>query len=106
IIADGKSRFVNKDGVESEHPTAAYRPIKEDCVKLLDKLSNHSLYTLEEELRRGYITVRGGHRVGISGRTVLEKGLIRQIRDITCFNVRVAREIPGVAAGVLPRLIE
>lgn len=106
IIADGKSRFVSKEGIPSEQPSAAYRPNKEDCIKLLDKLSNHSLYTMEEELRRGFITVRGGHRVGISGRTVLERGTIRQIRDITCFNVRIAREIADAAAGLLPRLLE
>jgi len=75
-------------------------------VKLIDLLSNHSLYTMEEQLRRGFITVQGGHRVGIAGKVVLDHGAIRHIRDITCFNIRVAREFPGIGAPVLPYLLD
>jgi stage III sporulation protein AA len=106
ILRLGQSRFVSEVGAELERPASAYRPSREDCVKLLDKLSNHSLYTLEEELRRGYITVRGGHRVGIAGRVVLEKGYIKQIKDITCFNLRVAREVPGASLEVMSYLLD
>ena len=106
IVVAGKFSFVARDGSEVSEPSGAYRPSKDDCMRLLDKLSNHSLYTLEEELRRGYITVRGGHRVGIAGRTVLERGAIRQMKDITCFNVRIARELPGIASKLLPKLID
>ena len=41
-------------------------------------MTNHSLYTMEEELRRGYITVAGGHRIGIAGRTVLETAQLEE----------------------------
>ena len=61
---------------------------------------------MEEELRRGFITVRGGHRVGIAGKVVLEKGRVRHIRDITCFNIRIAREMKGVAVTLLPYLLD
>lgn len=105
VTVDG-SRFVDASGGLSARPAGAYLPTRHDCAKLLDKLSNHSLYTLEEELRRGYITVRGGHRVGIAGRAVLDRGQIRQIRDITCFNVRIAREVPEVAAPLLPLIMD
>lgn len=40
----------------------------DDAQKLLNKISNFSIYTLEEELRRGYITIPGGHRIGLAGR--------------------------------------
>ncbi len=106
VIYHRESRFVTEQGRLLELPAGAYRPTREDGVKLLDKLSNHSMYTLEEELRRGYITVRGGHRVGIAGRAVLESGSIRHIRDITCFNIRIAREAPDIAVQVLPELLD
>jgi stage III sporulation protein AA len=106
IIYRDQYRFVSELGELVEQPELAYCPSKEDCVKLIDLLSNHSLYTMEEQLRRGFITVRGGHRVGLAGKVVLDKGSIRHIRDITCFNIRIAREIPNISTSILPYLLD
>ncbi|CAJ1002993.1 stage III sporulation protein AA [Brevibacillus aydinogluensis] len=79
---------------------------EEQAVKLLNQVSQHSLYALEEELKRGYITVVGGHRIGIAGKVVMEKGEVKGIRDVTSFNIRIAREKKGAAHRVLPFLFE
>lgn len=68
-----------------------------DAIHLLNQLSDYSLYALEEELKRGYITIRGGHRVGLAGKVITEKGQVKAIRDISSFNIRVARQKIGVA---------
>lgn len=99
-------RFIAPDGALMEGPAEAYKPAAELCRKLLERVTNHSLYAMEEELRRGYITAEGGHRIGIAGRTVLEDGAVRGIRDVAAFNVRIAREVVGAAAGVLPMLLD
>lgn len=83
-------------------PDNAYRPTREDCMKILELLTNFSLYSFEDQLRDGYITVSGGHRVGLAGRTVAENGKIRLIKDISSFNIRIAREIQGAGKHVLP----
>ncbi len=106
VIYGNQYRFVSAEGELLVSPERAYCPSKDDCMKLIDLISNHSLYTMEEELRRGFITVQGGHRVGIAGKVVLEKGTIRHIRDITCFNIRIARELQGIAVPVLPYLLD
>lgn len=98
--------FVGTDGALGKEPEAAYRPSREDCGRLLELLTRHSVYSFEEELKRGYITVTGGHRVGLSGRTVLEQGEVKQIRDVTGFNIRIAREIRGCGRDVLPRIVD
>ncbi|WP_139489333.1 stage III sporulation protein AA [Brevibacillus dissolubilis] len=74
--------------------------------QLLNQISQHSLYALEEELKRGYITIVGGHRIGISGKVVMERGEVKGIRDITSFNIRIAKEKRGVAKPVLSYLYE
>ncbi len=79
---------------------------KEEATILMNRLSMHSLYTLEEEIRRGYITIKGGHRVGIAGKVVLDRGNVKHIRDVASFNIRIARQILGAANGVLPLLVE
>lgn len=79
---------------------------KQDSMYLINQLSEFSLYRLEDELREGYITVSGGHRVGFSGEVTTKDGNIRQIQQITFFNIRIARELPGVAAPFLHYLNE
>jgi stage III sporulation protein AA len=75
---------------------------KADGIHLLNKLSQYSLYTMEEELRRGYVTIKGGHRVGLAGRVVTEKGMVKMIRDVTSFNIRIAKEKTGIATKLIP----
>lgn len=71
---------------------------------LLNKISHFSIYTLEEELKRGYITIEGGHRVGLAGKVILEQGKVKAIRDISSFNIRIAREKVGIAQTLIPRI--
>jgi len=97
--------FATAAGGLTDDPLSAYAPGDEVCRLLLERLTNHSLYAMEEELRRGYITVPGGHRVGLAGRTVLERGSVRGIRDIGGFNIRIAREVRGAGDAILPRLV-
>lgn len=104
IIWGSRSVFVRKDGGMTEKAEEAFQPLREDCARLLDLLTRHSLYSYEEELRRGFITVAGGHRVGLAGRTVLAEGRVKLIRDIAGFNIRIAREVKGCGAAVLPLL--
>ncbi|MBJ6364248.1 stage III sporulation protein AA [Paenibacillus sp. GCM10012307] len=102
----GVFRFVAPDGTLESLPDSAYKPDHAACRKLLERITNHSLYAMEEELKRGYITVAGGHRIGLTGRTVLENGSVKAIRDIGGFNIRVAREIQGSANTLLPGLLD
>ncbi|WP_043932813.1 stage III sporulation protein AA [Bacillus sp. EB01] len=74
----------------------------EDAVLLLQKISKHSIYAMDEELMRGYITVSGGHRVGLAGKVILEQGKVRAIRDVSSFNIRIAREKIGISRQLIP----
>lgn len=90
IVIDGKPLYPKIN----QYP---YTVTANDAVHLLNQLSDYSLYTLEEELKRGYITIRGGHRVGLAGKVTTEKGQVKAIRDISSFNIRIARQKLGVA---------
>lgn len=106
INAGNTYHFLTPQGCPTGNPEEAYVPQKEVTHRLLDLISNHSLYTLEEELRKGFITIPGGHRIGLAGRTVLSGGRVEYLRDINGFNVRVAREVHGVADRILPYLLD
>lgn len=70
---------------------------EKDSLFLLSQLSEHSLYRFEDELREGYITVAGGHRVGLAGEVNTVQGNVKQLKHITFFNIRIAKEIIGLA---------
>ncbi|NDI34169.1 stage III sporulation protein AA [Chengkuizengella sediminis] len=102
----GSYNFISSQGRMLNTSKQAYLPTHQDILRLLDVVTNHSMYTIEEELKRGYITVKGGHRIGLSGRTVLEQGFVKQIRDVSSFNIRIAREVIGAGKQVLPFIMD
>lgn len=99
VIVQGKPIYPKVEG-------SSYRISSKDAAELLDRLSRHSLYAFEEELQRGYITIQGGHRVGLAGKVVTEKGQVKIIRDISSFNIRIAKQKIGSAERYLPFLYE
>lgn len=79
-----------------------YIVTKEDLKETLEYLSGYSMYAYEDEIRQGYLSVQGGHRVGITGRVVLEGNYVKGMKYISCINVRLAHQIIGCADEVMP----
>ena len=76
-------------------------PSIDDLKQILVRISNYSLYAYEEEIRQGYITIKGGHRIGIAGECVLNKGEIKTIRNISSLNIRICHEVKGCSNEVM-----
>lgn len=79
----------------------AYKIQMRDIKETLEYISNFSLYAYEEEIKQGFITINGGHRVGISGKAVFDASSLRTIRNISSVNIRISHEIYGCADGLL-----
>ena len=67
----------------------------------LNRLLDYSYYAYEEELSKGYITIEGGHRVGICGRVTLKEDKVHLIKDISSLNIRRSRQIIGASSKVI-----
>ncbi|WP_274433980.1 stage III sporulation protein AA [Alicyclobacillus sp. ALC3] len=94
----GFDQFLHAQSGLTLRTADAYRTTAEDMERVVQAVTQSSLYAVEEELRRGFVTMPGGHRVGIAGRAVLSNsGTIRSIRSITSVNIRVAKEKIGAA---------
>jgi stage III sporulation protein AA len=106
IVYNGRYAFVSAKGDLCVQSSEAIHPTRAECGKLLDLLTNHSVYSYEEELKRGFIAIAGGHRVGLAGRTVLEHGHVKFIRDVSSFNIRIAREVLDCGRKILPALLD
>lgn len=83
-----------------------YKVVEEDITGILKFVSGFSMYALEDEIRQGYITVEGGHRIGIVGKAVIEKENVKTLKYISALNIRVAHEVVGCSDKILPYLFE
>lgn len=83
-----------------------YEVCDQDMMRAVQLISGSSVYAFEEEIRNGFITIKGGHRVGICGKVTVERGKVKTIKFITGLNIRIAREVIGAADTLLPYLID
>lgn len=77
-----------------------------DIENTMQLISNYSIYAFEDELKNCFITIKGGHRVGLVGRVVLENGRIKTQKNIASMNFRISKEKKGIAKYVLPYILE
>lgn len=68
------------------------------------RLCDYSVYSRQDEIKNGFITVKGGHRVGLCGTAVLTDGKISALNDISSMNVRIARQVFGVSQEIIDHL--
>ncbi|MCL2187489.1 MAG: stage III sporulation protein AA [Defluviitaleaceae bacterium] len=83
-----------------------FLPAQGDITETLERISRHSYYAFEAELAQGYITLSGGHRVGVAGQVVCEGGIVRAFRHISGLCVRIAHSVEGCADKVLPKIYD
>lgn len=106
VVLDNQNYFVASDcdlTVRENEAVIVTTDLIDSCVAIM---SNYSIYSIEDELKNGFITLRGGHRVGVAGKVVLENGNIKTIKNISNLNVRIAKEIKGAADKIIPYVID
>ncbi|OPF51587.1 stage III sporulation protein AA [Clostridium baratii] len=83
-----------------------YNITKEDIKYILQRISNYSIYAYEEEIKQGFITLKGGHRIGIAGECVMENNKVKTIKNIASINIRICKEILGCSKKILKYIME
>lgn len=96
--------FVTYGGNLSTSTANAVPVYKNDVDFTYHRAFENSLYSYEEELKNGYITTRGGNRVGFSSSFIYENGRVSRIHDVTGINIRIAREIKNVSRPVFENI--
>jgi stage III sporulation protein AA len=79
--------------------------VEEETLRaVLETATEHSAYRYRESIRRGFVTVQGGCRVGLCGTAVMKEGEIATVQEISSLSIRIAREVRGAAAGLYETL--
>ena len=100
IVYRGEEFIMGQDGTLNGKSAYYVSPA---CIRTtVDQIAGYSLYAYEEEVRQGYITIQGGHRVGIAGKVVFEGEKIKSISHISFVNIRFAHQMIGCASKILP----
>ena len=108
ILCKGREKYLTKSN-ELKFSNNICNPrivTKDDLVESLNYISRYSRYACEEEIRQGFFTIQGGHRIGIGGQVLVDKEEIRSFKHITFLTIRVAHEVKGCASFLLPYLYE
>lgn len=106
-VYQGREHFLSNQGklMQDQERTGCLMVSKADLLETVSYVSRYSLYAFDEELKQGYITIPGGHRVGIAGKIVMEENRIHCVKYISFLNVRLSHERKGCADRVFPYLI-
>ena len=96
-----KEWFVSKRGNLDEFCSEPYIVDQSEISKTIEIMSDNSIYAYQDEIKNGFITLKGGHRVGIAGKVVLDGNSIKNIKNISGLNIRISREIPGCSDHVI-----
>lgn len=106
ITCKGREYFVSEQGEKSQDENLGYVVQKKELLDTMEYIANYSLYAFDDELKQGFITIQGGHRVGIAGKIIMEGERIKSVKYISFINVRLSHQIKGCASVVLPFVIQ
>lgn len=105
IYYGNREYFITEDAKLTGDPSLGIMINKNEIRETMEYISNYSLYAFEDEIRQGFITINGGHRIGISGKTIIQDDSIKGMKHISFINIRLAHQVKGCADPVLPYLI-
>lgn len=99
--------FVTEKGAPArQHGPGLLTADRRDMEEAFRAICNSSVYAHQNEIKNGFVVLRGGHRAGLCGTAVVADGAVVNIRDVSSLNLRIARQIRGAgqaAAAVLTR---
>lgn len=100
ISAGGTEQFLTEEGKLTNAAERAIQCSTEEIARCFQAVCSYSLYSHEQDLSEGFVTIRGGCRVGICGTSVIQNDSHRTLRHISSLNFRIAGEYIGAAEQV------
>lgn len=107
VVLNGTEYFLTKTGAFTKEESAAEKIGQKGLDTILNHICNYSVYAYEDEIRQGFLTVQGGHRIGVAGQAIMRtEGEIKNMKYISFLNIRISHQILGAADCILPFLYD
>lgn len=97
LLQNGREGYLTEEGKISETSSCGIRVTAGELQRVIEAACGYSGYAFEGEIRRGYLTIAGGHRIGIAGRAVLQSGAVHTLKYPSSLNIRIAHPVKGCA---------
>lgn len=100
----GKYYYLGLEGLTNDEDNAI---ICENKIveTIILRASNHSIYSVNEDIKKGFITISGGIRIGICGDLVFENGVVKTIKNFSSLNLRFPHEVKNCSLNALNYII-
>lgn len=105
VVYDNREYFVSTEAKISDQIEDAIYINKNEIKETMEYISNYSLYAFEDEIRQGFITIQGGHRIGVAGKVIIENNRIKSMKHISFINIRLSHQVKGCADCIMPYLL-
>lgn len=79
---------------------------REELQETFENICEKSIYSYTDQIAQGFITIKGGNRVGITGSAVIEDEKVKNINYISSLNFRIARQIKDCSTALLKHVID
>lgn len=106
FIVDRREYYPDKEGYLREQGQEGVVLGSDEVAAVFNHICQYSPYAYESQLRQGFLTVAGGHRVGVCGQVVMEGESVTLIKQVRFLHIRVVHEVQGAAKKLLPHLYE
>ncbi len=83
-----------------------YKITQNELEEVYENISEKSIYSYTKQISEGFITIKGGNRVGITGSCVIEDGKVINMNNISSMNFRIARQLKDVSIPLLKDVID
>lgn len=102
-----KSMFFSTDSTLTKTVTdKTYILSSQELTDTFNRICGYSIHTYQQDINQGFVTVKGGHRVGIAGTAVCDsKGDVVSVKDVSSLNFRIARSIENVSDEIVNSLL-
>lgn len=105
LLVGGKSCYLGEQGITYDEDQAL-KVSKKELEDIVIRAADYSLYAINDQLIRGYISLEGGVRIGICGEVVTENNKIKTVKNITSINIRIPHSIKNCSLPIYPSLVK
>jgi len=106
VVYSNGNYYLNRFGHLIKERVGSIVLEKEELDDIMNTICNYSMYAYEDQLKQGYLTVQGGHRIGVAGTVIMEGNIVKNIKYISYVNIRISHEIVGVGDKILQYLYQ
>jgi len=107
VSVGGQNRFLTKTGASTKvrNDNELFMVSRAEIDSILHKAANYAVYAVNEQIKQGFLTMKGGIRIGLVGEVVQEHGVVTTIKNVNALNIRIPHQVRGCSYPTLPYVL-